>query len=335
MAKQAARAIVPETHPGFAWICRFDQDGNGTFLGTQTAFALGEDDSAFLWLHLNLADTRARDWLAAQTQINENALEVLGTHDDHQQLEFDAESLWGAFFDFTREFDSTGDTTAHMRFVVCERYIITARRHPLHSAEVLRRHIEAGGQYAAPVELFEALIDRVADRMAINIRGIGAKLDQVEDRVLADELFDERKALLPLRRLVSRWNRVLSGLAEVFQRFDHPRASLLPDPVREAGGRLDQRISSLFRDVSSLSERARQLQDELSAQIGDETNRNLFTLTVLTTLLLPATFVTGLFGMNTKGLPFGTDDIGFYYALALCLVASGGVYLIIRRKLVS
>jgi hypothetical protein len=31
---------------------------------------------------------------------------------------------------------------------------------------------------------------------------------------------------------------------------------------------------------------------------------------------LPPTFITGLFGMNVKGLPFTDDEFGFIYATA-------------------
>ena len=69
----------------------------------------------------------------------------------------------------------------------------------------------------------------------------------------------------------------------------------------------------------------------MGSQLVSATNRNLFVLTVVTTLLLPPAFVTGFFGMNTKGLPFGDSDYGTLYAAILCLLAALLVYLLIRR----
>ena len=59
------------------------------------------------------------------------------------------------------------------------------------------------------------------------------------------------------------------------------------------------------------------MQDELNAILNLETNDRLYVLTVVTTLLLPATFVTGFFGMNTKGLLFGDNEDGTLYATFL------------------
>jgi hypothetical protein len=52
---------------------------------------------------------------------------------------------------------------------------------------------------------------------------------------------------------------------------------------------------------------ARLLSEEMAAQIANNTNRSVSLLTGVTTLLLPPTFITGVFGMNVKGLPF-TDS---------------------------
>ena len=68
-----------------------------------------------------------------------------------------------------------------------------------------------------------------------------------------------------------------------------------------------------------------------AAQLATATSRNLFVLTVVTTVLLPPAFVTGFFGMSTKGLPFGDSDNGTLYAAAFCCLAAGLVYLLIRR----
>ena len=48
----------------------------------------------------------------------------------------------------------------------------------------------------------------------------------------------------------------------------------------------------------------------MAAQIANNTNRSLSLLTGVTTLLLPPTFITGVFGMNVNGLPFTDDEFG-------------------------
>ena len=59
------------------------------------------------------------------------------------------------------------------------------------------------------------------------------------------------------------------------------------------------------------------MQDEIAGRTAAETNRQLFTLSILTALFLPPTLVTGVFGMNTKGLFLGDFEEGSLIALAI------------------
>ena len=55
----------------------------------------------------------------------------------------------------------------------------------------------------------------------------------------------------------------------------------------------------------------KQLQEELSALVSEQTNRTLFVLTMVTVLALPINLVAGLFGMNVGGIPLAQDRYGF------------------------
>jgi zinc transporter len=63
----------------------------------------------------------------------------------------------------------------------------------------------------------------------------------------------------------------------------------------------------------------------------DQGNDNIRVLSVLTAVLLPPTLITGIFGMNTKGLPFTELDSAFILASLLMILSSVGAYLIMKR----
>jgi zinc transporter len=77
-------------------------------------------------------------------------------------------------------------------------------------------------------------------------------------------------------------------------------------------------------DIAALHDRTRSLQDELTTRLAEEANRRLYIVSVVTTVLLPATFVTGFFGMNTGGMLWGGDEVphGTVFATVLCAVAA-------------
>ena len=105
---------------------------------------------------------------------------------------------------------------------------------------------------------------------------------------------------------------------------------MLPQDLRDAAGRIAQRLEFIYQEVHTSQDRARLLQDEVSSFLANETNRQLYILSLLTALFLPATLVTGLFGMNVKGIPFAEEDASFWTAFLLTGAAASLTYLILR-----
>ncbi len=67
--------------------------------------------------------------------------------------------------------------------------------------------------------------------------------------------------------------------------------------------------------------------------MGEQTNRSLFTLTVVTVLALPINIRTGLFGMNVGGIPLAAEAHGFWWiVLALLVFTAPAGWLAFRRR---
>jgi zinc transporter len=51
----------------------------------------------------------------------------------------------------------------------------------------------------------------------------------------------------------------------------------------------------------------------------------------MTAVLLPSTVISGLFGMNTGGLPLAASEHGFWIVAFVALAISALVYLLVRK----
>jgi Mg2+ and Co2+ transporter CorA len=85
------------------------------------------------------------------------------------------------------------------------------------------------------------------------------------------------------------------------------------------------------RDAGGLTDRARLIYEEIETRSAATTNRSLSALTVISTMLLPPTFVAGLFGMNVAGLPWAQDHEGFWLVLGFCILLIIVMYAVLRR----
>jgi zinc transporter len=73
-----------------------------------------------------------------------------------------------------------------------------------------------------------------------------------------------------------------------------------------------EEFSLVLGDLSGLAERIKLLQEEIAARLTEQTNRTLFTLTLVTVLALPINIIAGLFGMNVGGIPLAENRHGFW-----------------------
>src|SRR5262249_36246816 len=69
------------------------------------------------------------------------------------------------------------------------------------------------------------------------------------------------------------------------------------------------------QDLDLLYERGRLLQEEIASRLGEQTNRNLYVLSIVTTIFLPMTLIVGLFGINVGGMPWLQDYLGFWWVV--------------------
>jgi len=324
-----ARADDIGVVPGLVWAFRIHDNGTAEALPVDKPIASHHD--GWLWLHLNLADVGAAGWARAG-HMPESAATVLTSHGAHQQIHADEGCIYGVFVDFVRGMDGCSEDFAHLHFVMTERLLVSGRHHPLNAAAAVREAIERGGRRLSSVAaLLELIVEHVADTMDQLTDRLETEIDQIEDNLALNTHDVERPKLARARRTAVRLHRQLSGLRILFHRFEREGLEGLKPQLRFAAGRLAQRLDSLDHEILALRERARLMQEEVTRLTGEMTNRHLYVLSILTTLFLPPTLVTGIFGMNTKGLPFTDNDSAFLLAAALMVGSALAVYLLMRR----
>ena len=294
---------------GIVWAYRFRPDGAAEPISQDKI----EAGAGWIWLHLGLADTRCRAWIAQHAPISDLAREVLAGPDRHLRLDILGHEIVGVVPDLHQEFAQSGENLVRLRFVMTERMLITARQRPAHSIESNRRAIESGKRFPTAISFLDAVIDQFADAIARMAETLGDELDRAEDHVLHEEPDDERQRIGRVRLQSVRVHRQLAQLRGMFHRLE-PRLAVHDAQVASAIGALAQKLDAIDHEVGSIHERARLLLDELDAKMMAVTNRRLFTLSILTACLLPPTLVTDFFGMNTKDMPFQNTEGGTWLA---------------------
>ncbi len=94
-----------------------------------------------------------------------------------------------------------------------------------------------------------------------------------------------------------------------------------------------EEFTVVLNDLIGLTERIRLLQEEIASRQLEQSNRTLYTLTVITVLALPINIVAGFFGMNVGGIPLATNHHGFILlVLVVTLFTCVAGWLALRRR---
>ena len=313
--------------PGFIWGCARTADGTRLIEDCDEA-----SDASFRWLHLNLADQRTLRWLERSTALPRAIDELMLSRDTHQQAVVEDGIVGLVLQDFERDFDS-GQTMqiGALHIVITPELMLTGRYHPIHSADVVKQRIAQGVDICDGAAALTLVIGAMADGLSQLVRAAQVDIQTAEDEFLNEHLSPATRDLMAVRRRAARLHRMIGGMRAALHRLEmDPDLPPLLAPVAEHHV---QRLHALDADVAATQAQLRMLRDELDLQTAQRTNQNLYILSVMSALLLPATLVTGFFGMNTGGLPFAHTIGGTLVAGSLAIAASGATWwLLLRRR---
>jgi zinc transporter len=287
-------------------------------------YALQSSD-AVTWLHFNLSDARIRRWLTSTGLLPDLFKEAMKDLDGNRRIEQTDDGILLVISDFAFEDADPADVNSLWCYAG-PHLLITARLHALRSPDVFRQRLRQGARADSGVDLLCQLLDVRNERLQSLALEMGTRLDRIEDDILAGNVKLQREHLGRTRRTCARIRRQFGPERVDFGRFVGRPAAPLAEPDREALQSNIETLGFTIEEVAELYERAKLLQEELGSRLAESTSRNLYTLSVLTAVLLPMTLVTGIFGMNVGGLP-GMHEPAAFWRVMFLIVASGAVTL--------
>jgi zinc transporter len=324
-ADEAGATLDP---PALIWGWDFTAD-HSTILAQVGPAAMSGGEGVFRWLHLNMADQWAQGWVRDAHVLPVEVRDLLLAPDQHPRALVEGAFTACVLPDVERDFEPQPTLRiGALRFVLGPDFMITARFKPQSAADAIRNRIQRGGRPTTPQAAFDLAAGGVAEVIAHSYGELNRVVQDAEDALLDDNRPPSARALAGLRRRSVLLRRQLAGLREVFGRLEEDED--LPPALAETAAKLAQRFAGLDGDVASLQGQVRLLLEELDMRETQRTNQNLYVLSILTALLLPATLVTGVFGMNTGGLPLAHGSHGTIVATVLVVGSSFATYVLMR-----
>lgn len=189
--------------------------------------------------------------------------------------------------------------------------------------------------------LLYALMDLVVDRAFPVLETFGNNVEQLEERLVAAPDRDTLPAIQSAKRTLMHLRRQLWPTREVISRLirgvqDEP---LLDDELKPYLGDLYDHTVHVMDLLETYRDVVSGLMDIYLSSVSNRLNEIMRTLTVISTLFIPLTFITGVYGMNfgsDQNSPWAMPELRWYYGYPLIwmiifLVAVGMLVFFKRR----
>ncbi|WP_100330739.1 magnesium/cobalt transporter CorA [Bacillus xiapuensis] len=202
-----------------------------------------------------------------------------------------------------------------------ERMLVTFHKQPVRELDkVWERINEDEMLQRGPAFILHSLIDSFVDEFFPPVYRIEDQLNNVDEETdndsgneLIDRLFDIRHDMAKLRRSIFPMRDL------VYRMLNSTRLEFMKDRhlyYRDVYDHLLKLVEMLesYRDFSS------DVRDNYLSVNSDKMNKIMMTLTVITTIFMPLTFIAGIYGMNFSNMPELEYRYGYFITIGTMAV---------------
>jgi magnesium transporter len=184
-----------------------------------------------------------------------------------------------------------------------------------------------------PAALLHRIVDAMVDNYRPEVDKLEARLDEIEEHVFRQPSQDDVRQILGLKRDVASLRRVVTPQRDVVGRLARREFALISEP-------LSYRFRDVFDHLVRLAEEANLYHDRVTSLLdahlsftSNRLNQVMKTLTIFSTIFLPLTVFTGMFGMNVTLPTFpGGEGAQFWWICGAMAAISGSMLWFFNRS---
>jgi magnesium transporter len=211
-------------------------------------------------------------------------------------------------------------------------YLITSHRNHIQAIDEVAADVCGVLQHGAQWTLHN-ILDRSVDDMFPVVDMVGERLDKIEDELLAkveeeqlQQLYRVKRVMLNLHKVIGPERDLLRALAR-HDEFVSQEAYLYFQDVGDHVARISDAIDT-YRDVAASA------MDIYLSAISNRLNVVMKQLTVVATIFMPLTLITGIYGMNLTKWMWPSPDWAwsFPFVILACVVITIGMLGVFKRR---
>ncbi len=290
---------------------------------TPDAAAGANGDVRLLWIHLDGQDPKTKDFLTDRLGLTDIVASALTAIETRPRCDAIGSGALINLRGRSLEDEPEADELVSLRIWTQRGCIVSVGRYTIRALPLLKQAM-LDGHVRDPGDFVAMLADAITDDLDPEVADLGDRLDDCEVMLDTRNAFQLRRSVATARSEAIEYRRFVAP-----QRIALERLAALEFDWLEADDRLQlneaaDRFARMAEELESIRERAGLMSEQITDLRAELIDIRSLWLSIAALIFLPLTFLTGLLGMNVKGIPYAEEPWAFWGVVGVCVVLAGG-----------
>lgn len=288
----------------------------------------------YLWVDLQAPTPEEADVLSRLFNFHPLAVEDCWHEPQHSKVDDYGEYIFMVVHGVRYDAQNDDFSTHELNIFLGASFLVTF--HTYHSRSIdavkdnVRRHPNAMGRGMDFV--LHQIVDRVIDNYFPKLEIIESKIDDLETELVTDVRPELLTRIFDLRRTVAHLKRVATQEREVLIQMSRGDFPFVSERAQVYFKDIYDHLYRIVEGTDNHRETLNVMVQVYVSMISNQLNHTMRVLTLIATIMLPLTVITGIYGMNFDFMPELHWKFGYPLVLLLMLVVSIVMISYFRRR---
>jgi len=210
-------------------------------------------------------------------------------------------------------------------------YIITVTKQKINELRSLKPLLWEQ-EVNRPDRFLYHLVDLVVDNYFLVGDRIDNRIELLEEHILMHTKKSHLNEIIGLRGEILWLRKILGPQKDVIAALNKKDLKLIDDELQKYFGDIYENALKIAESFDTYRDLMGNLREAYQSSVANRANEIMRVFTAITTIFMPLTFITGIYGMNFDFLPGMHFKLGTYIVLGFMLILGVSMFIIFRKK---
>ncbi len=301
---------------------------NGVFtLVEDASAAIAAPEQGFYWIDASIEDLQIlqplfhlHDLAVEDCLTEEEQRPKLEIYDNHyfiviNSIRFDDEEI------FLRS----------LNIFLGKHFIITVTKQKINEIRTVKP-ILWEEQVDSPDRFLYHLVDLVVDNYFVVSDRIETNIEKLEEDILVHTKKTHLNSIIGLRGEILWLKKILGPQKDLIATLNKKDLRLISDQLQKYFSDIHENTVKISETFDTFRDLMGNLRETYQSSLANRANEIMRIFTALTTIFMPLTFITGIYGMNFDNIPGLHFPYGDAIVLGFMLILGFGMFVLFRKK---